>query len=88
VRFPIISKPDGIGTIQIAPFFDIGTVWNHQGKIASPSTLASIGLGMRWQIDPSFSARLDWGIPLNSVPDEGNSLQDSGISFSIRYQPF
>ncbi len=88
VRFPIISKPDGIGTIEIAPFFDIGTVWNQQGTVPSPNTLASIGLGMRWQIDPSFSARLDWGIPLNSVPDEGNSLQDRGISFSIRYQPF
>jgi hemolysin activation/secretion protein len=43
---------------------------------------------MRWQIDPSFSARLDWGIPLNSISEQGNSLQDSGISFSIRYQPF
>jgi len=88
VRFPIISNPDGIGTIQIAPFFDIGTVWNNQGTVPSPNTLASIGLGMRWQIDPSFSARLDWGIPLNSISEQGNSLQDRGISFSIRYQPF
>ncbi|HAJ61090.1 MAG TPA: ShlB/FhaC/HecB family hemolysin secretion/activation protein, partial [Cyanobacteria bacterium UBA8543] len=65
-RFPIVNQPDGIGTIQLAPFFDIGTVWNHQGEIPSPSTLASIGLGLRWQLEPYLYARLDWGIPLIS----------------------
>jgi hemolysin activation/secretion protein len=88
LRYPIIRQPDGIGTLQLAPFFDIGTVWNQEGEIASPSTLASIGLGLRWQLDPYLSARLDWGIPLLSIGDRGDSLQDNGISFSIRYQPF
>jgi hemolysin activation/secretion protein len=87
-RFPIVRNPEGIGTIQLAPFFDIGTVWSNKAEIASPTTLASIGLGLRWQLDPYFSARLDWGIPLISVRQEGNSLQDNGISFSIRFQPF
>jgi hemolysin activation/secretion protein len=88
VRYPIIRNPDGIGTIQLASFFDIGTVWNNKGEIPSPSTLASIGLGLRWQLDPYFSARLDWGIPLIYISQEGNSLQDNGIYFSIRFQPF
>ena len=88
VRYPIIRNPDGIGTIQLASFFDIGTVWNNKGEIPSPSTLASIGLGLRWQLEPYFSARLDWGIPLISISQEGNSLQDNGIYFSIRFQPF
>jgi len=86
VRVPIISKPDGIGTIQFAPFFDIGTVWNHEGDIPSPSTLASIGLGLRWQRNPYFSASLDWGIPLNPIDDQGDSLQDNGLSFSVRFR--
>ncbi len=88
VRYPIIRNPDRIGTIQLASFFDIGTVWNNKGEIPSPSTLASIGLGLRWQLDPYLSARLDWGIPLISISQEGNSLQDNGIFFSIRFQPF
>ncbi|MBD1805472.1 ShlB/FhaC/HecB family hemolysin secretion/activation protein [Microcoleus sp. FACHB-SPT15] len=88
VRFPIIRDSNGIGTIQLAPFFDIGTAWNNKGQILSPSTLASIGLGLRWQLNPSFSATLDWGIPLISVSDEGNTLQDNGITFSLRFQPF
>jgi hemolysin activation/secretion protein len=88
VRFPLIRNPDGIGTLQLAPFFDIGTVWNRNGSIPTPNTLASIGLGLRWQLDPYLSARLDWGIPLISISNQGNSLQDNGIFFSIRYQPF
>ncbi|MEQ9372484.1 MAG: ShlB/FhaC/HecB family hemolysin secretion/activation protein [Coleofasciculus chthonoplastes F3-SA18-01] len=88
VRLPIIRQPEGIGTVQIAPFFDIGTVWNHKGEVTNPNTLASIGLGLLWQRDPSWSAQLYWGIPLNSVEDEGGSLQDNGITFSILFQPF
>ncbi|HEY9606367.1 MAG TPA: ShlB/FhaC/HecB family hemolysin secretion/activation protein [Allocoleopsis sp.] len=92
VRYPIIRSPDRIGIIQLASFFDIGTVWNNQADVAreisSPSTLASVGVGLLWQLDPYVSARLDWGIPLISVSDGGDSLQDNGISFSIRFQPF
>jgi hemolysin activation/secretion protein len=88
LHYPIIRQPDGMGTLLLTPFFDVGTVWNNQGEIPSPSTLASIGLGLRWQGNPYFSARLDWGIPLISVNEDGNSLQDNGISFSIRFQPF
>ena len=88
VRFPIIRDSDNIGTIQLAPFLDIGTVWNNKGQILSPSTLASIGLGLYWQLDSSFLARLDWGIPLISISDEADTLQDNGITFSVRFQPF
>jgi len=87
VRFPLIRQPDGIGTLQLAPFFDIGTAWNNQGKLPSPNTLASIGVGLRWQLGSYFWARLDWGIPLIDVSHKGNSLQDNGISFSLTYSP-
>ncbi|NEP14368.1 MAG: ShlB/FhaC/HecB family hemolysin secretion/activation protein [Symploca sp. SIO2C1] len=94
LRYPLIRNSDGIGTLQLTPFFDVGRVWNNDRETSvsigtsSSATLASIGLGLRWQIDSSFSARLDWGIPLLSIDNEGNSLQDNGVSFSLRYQPF
>jgi len=88
VRVPIVRQSSGFGTIQLAPFFDIGTVWNNNEEIPSPTTLASLGLGLRWQLDRYFSARLDWGIPLISVNNKGHSLQDKGLYFSIRFQPF
>jgi hemolysin activation/secretion protein len=93
VRFPIVNNADGFGSIQLAPFFDIGTVWNNSieaasREIESPQTLLSLGLGLRWQVGDYFSARLDWGIPLNKIDQPGNSLQDNGIFFSLFLQPF
>jgi hemolysin activation/secretion protein len=88
IRVPIVRQPQGIGTIQLAPFFDVGTIWSNSGTLPSPTTLVSAGIGLRWQLDPYFSARLDWGIPLNSVDRQGRSLQDDGIFFSIRLQLF
>lgn len=87
LRVPVV-RSDSIGLIQLAPFFDVGTIWNNQGEIPAPSTLVSLGLGLSWQLAPYFAARLDYGIPLNPISDQGNSLQDNGLFFSIRVQPF
>ncbi len=53
-----------------------------------PATIASLGLGLRWLITPDLSLRLDYGIPLVGVDNRGDSLQDNGIHFSVRYQSF
>ena len=88
LRFPIVRDPDGFGLLQIVPFIDVGTIWSNNGASADSSTLVSTGLGLRWQLSSRFSASLDWGIPLISIDDQGDSLQDNGISFSIRMEPF
>lgn len=88
VRFPIIRDSDGIGLIQLAPFFDVGTSWSNNDAHADSSTLVSTGLGLRWELGSRFWARLDWGIPLISVDKQGDSLQDNGLHFSIGLQPF
>ncbi|UBF28871.1 hypothetical protein K9N68_14120 [Kovacikia minuta CCNUW1] len=67
----------------------LAPIWNsNQIPIATPQTLISTGIGLRWQRDPILSFRLDWGIPLNPIDRQGNTLQDNGIYFSIRIQPF
>lgn len=88
VRLPLVRDRGGFGLVQLAPFFDIGTAWNQDGDIPDPSTLASVGLGLRWELNSRLNARVDWGIPLAEVDDPGDSLQDEGIIFSIRYSPF
>ncbi|WP_019498760.1 ShlB/FhaC/HecB family hemolysin secretion/activation protein [Pseudanabaena sp. PCC 6802] len=85
-RLPIVREPEGIGLIQIAPFFDIGTIWNHAGVASNPSTLASIGVGLRWQIGSVATIRLDYGLPLNRNNQPGNSIEDNGFTFSVRIQ--
>lgn len=85
VRVPLTFDPR---VLQIAPFFEIGTAWNNREINPEPATIASLGLGLRWLISPDLSFRLDYGIPLISVSNRGNSLQENGLYFSVRYQPF
>ena len=85
IRVPLTSNPR---LLQIAPFFEIGTAWNNREIDPDPATIASLGLGLRWLITNDLLLRLDYGIPLISVSDRGNSLQENGFYFSLRYQPF
>ncbi|WP_445638534.1 ShlB/FhaC/HecB family hemolysin secretion/activation protein [Nostoc sp. DSM 114161] len=83
-RIPLTSS----NTLQVAPFFDIGTAWNNRGTNSSSETLASLGLGLIWQPIQNLNLRLDYGIPLIDVNSSGNTLQDNGFTFSLRYQAF
>jgi hemolysin activation/secretion protein len=85
LRIPVTSNPR---TLQLTPFFEIGTGWNNSEENPEPSLLASLGLGLESQIIPGLDIRLDYGIPLVGVRDRGDSLQDNGFYFSLRYQPF
>ena len=84
-RIPLLSK---VETLQLIPFFDIGTGWNNGGDNPDPQTLASLGLGLQWQPLRGLGLRADYGIPLIGRGESGNSLQENGFNFSVRYQPF
>lgn len=83
LRIPILRFKKVDGLVQIAPFFDVGTVWNNDDLEISNATLPSLGVGLNFSMGTSFNARLDWGIPLTSVEGKGDSLQEDGIYFSI-----
>lgn len=78
VRFPPIAS---YTALQLAPFFDIGTTWNNQAENPAPQTIASLGLGLIWQPSRSLYLRLDYGVPLIDVDNQGDSLQDKGLHF-------
>jgi hemolysin activation/secretion protein len=85
VRIPLASN---VETLQLIPFFDIGTAWNNRASNPDPQTIASLGLGLNWQPYKNLLLRADYGIPLIGTSDRGTSLQDNGFNFSVRYQPF
>jgi hemolysin activation/secretion protein len=84
-RVPILANDPQ--RLQLTPFVDAGYGWNN--VLPDPEqAIVSLGLGVRWQVIPNLFVRVDYGIPLVSVPNRGNSLQENGLSLSIRYQPF
>ncbi|BAZ37462.1 surface antigen D15 domain-containing protein [Calothrix sp. NIES-4101] len=85
VRIPLTSN---VETLQLLPFFDIGTVWNNRDRNPDPQTLASLGLGLKWQPFNGLILRADYGVPLIGISDGGSSLQNNGFNFLVRYQPF
>ena len=88
LRIPILRFKKIDGLVQIAPFFDLGAVWNNDEVEIANTTLPSLGVGLNFSTGTNFNARLDWGIPLVNVENEGDSLQEDGIYFSIDYNFF
>ncbi len=88
-RIAIARDEAGIPTLQLAPFFDAGTVWNTSGNpnpIPDGRFLAGIGAGILWQPIPRLNMRFDFAYPITRPDDRGNDLQDSGVYFSVYYQ--
>ena len=79
--------------IQFAPFVDVAHGWNIGANhatvitsLASPvNTLASVGVGLRWNILPDDRAVFEvyWGQQLNHVPPIGNNLQSHGVHLGV-----
>jgi hemolysin activation/secretion protein len=88
VRVPILRLPKLPGLLQVAPFVEAGTAWNRSRPDLDPQTIASVGLGLRFQVSNNLLARLDWGIPLVSIAGEKRTWQENGVYFSIVYTPF
>jgi hemolysin activation/secretion protein len=93
VRVPIVRVPQWEAILQLTPFVDVGTLWNSdedngERPELDPNSLASLGLGLRWQLGNSLTARFDWGIPLIDVDAGDKTLQEQGLYFSVIYSPF
>ena len=88
-RMTIQRNEAGVSTLQLAPFFDAGYVWNTKGNpsvLPAQKFLAGLGMGLIWEPIPKLNLRLDYGIPLVNLKDRGNNAQDEGFYFSVRYQ--
>ena len=88
LRVPVLRFKKIDGLVQLAPFFDIGRLWNTDDAEIANETLPSLGLGVNFAMGDRFNARLDYGIPLVSVENKGDSLQEDGLHFSVDYSFF
>lgn len=88
LRLPIARFPEVQGTLQVAPFIDVGTVWNTGRDNPQSNTLVGSGFGLLWQMGDRFTARLDWGIPLVDINTSKRTWQENGVYFQLEYRAF
>ena len=88
IRATILRIPKWETSWQLTPFVDFGKVWNTDNVTFDKNTLVSVGVGLRLQVRDYFAARLDWGIPLVDLENNGDSLQEEGVYFSLELKPF
>lgn len=89
-RYTIQRDSAGLPIWQFAPFFDLGAVrnvGNNPNTLPDDKFLASLGLGILWEILPGLNVRVDYAFPLVKLSDKGNNAQDSGLYFSVNYFP-
>jgi hemolysin activation/secretion protein len=80
LRYPLIRSALGRDVLQVAPFFDIGRAWNETDN-RGPRTLASLGIGLRYEPADRLSLSLYWGGRLRDVPRADDGLQRYGLHF-------
>ena len=88
-RIAIQRDAAGTPTLQVAPFLDLGKVWNksdNPNRLPNQTFLAAIGLGLLWQPIPKLNVRLDYAVPFLRLKDRGDDVQDKGFNFSVYYQ--
>jgi hemolysin activation/secretion protein len=74
--------------LQLAPFIDIGTVWNNPSNptiLPSSTFLASGGLGIIVEPIEKLLLRFDLAIPFVNLQNRGTNLQDVSIYFNTIY---
>jgi hemolysin activation/secretion protein len=91
-RLPVLRSAKGEEVLQLAPFLDYGRAWDNLGPTPEPQFLASLGLGVRWNVLPQERAHFElyWGVPLNHfhAPGAGGNLQDFGLHLQLVAQAF
>jgi hemolysin activation/secretion protein len=87
VRLPLLRDRERQGMLQVIPFFDVGTGWNTNLPDPDTNTLVGTGVGLLWTEGDAWTARLDWGLPLNGS-ESGNSWQENGFYFSVNWNVF
>ena len=88
-RFVVARNEDGRTVLQLAPFIDLGTVWNNSRNLnllPNQNFLAGGGLGILFEPVKRLNLRLDYALPFVNLSDRGSNLQESSLYFSIGYQ--
>jgi hemolysin activation/secretion protein len=87
-RIALDRDESGNPTLQLAPFLDMGAVWNDPDNPLprDDNFLVGLGVGLLWNPVPRLNIRLDYGLPVITLGDRGDNAQDDGIYFRVNYR--
>ena len=87
LRVPVLYREDGAPLLQLVPFVDAGGAWykGRGGDTPDPTTIASAGLGLRFDPHERIHAEVYWGkaFQKDDLDRPGDSLQDDGWAFLL-----
>lgn len=85
-RITIVRDTNKNPYFQIAPFIDLGKVWNTSGNptsLPSETFLMGTGVGLIWNPFKNLKIRLDYAVPWVNLQDRSNNIQDDGFYFQV-----
>jgi hemolysin activation/secretion protein len=88
-RFVMARNEEGRTVLQLAPFVDVGSVWNNSrnlNALPNQNFLAGGGVGVLYEPIKRLNLRLDYAIPFVNLSDRGSNVQESALYFSLGYQ--
>jgi hemolysin activation/secretion protein len=88
-RLILVRNQEKLPFFTLAPFFDLGVVWNNEDNpneiVADKTFIAGLGLGFIIQPGENMTIRLDYAPPLIDVNTRGQNIQDNGFYFNVNY---
>jgi hemolysin activation/secretion protein len=87
-RVPILHSALGEDIVLLAPFADFGRGTNTNAPSPDPDTLASVGIGLIWNIMAGSRFEVYWGQELNHIPSPDGKVQDHGVHLQLVLQLF
>ncbi|MGR3279119.1 ShlB/FhaC/HecB family hemolysin secretion/activation protein [Acaryochloris marina NIES-2412] len=85
-RIALAKNEEGSPIFQVAPFVDLGVVFNSNNPnlVGDDNFIIGLGLGLLWEPVPGFNIRLDYAPPIIDL-NRGDDIQDHGFYFSLNY---
>ncbi|MBF0123854.1 MAG: ShlB/FhaC/HecB family hemolysin secretion/activation protein [Magnetococcales bacterium] len=85
---PFISDPNNDGALTVALFSDMGKNWDKGQKHADLPNLASVGVGLLWDINRDSNVAIYFAEAMRNVHHNNEDIQDRGVHFRLTVAPF
>ncbi|MFE4106306.1 ShlB/FhaC/HecB family hemolysin secretion/activation protein [Almyronema epifaneia] len=87
-RITLERDEGGNPRLQVAPFVDMGAVWNRfdETETTDDNFLLGTGVGFIVNLTPQWDTRLDFGVPLVELNDLGDPTSRLQVYFNVNYR--